>query len=146
MNRYSSVIMMGFVALVSSGGFSRPRDGSLCLEGHPSVRREYRESWAVFVGKVKSSRETPEAPLDWLDGTLYTVQVAQIFRGSPPKQIDLFSEHSTGRFEMDSAVAYLLFVNRMLGRTVVDNCGNSRLLSEADAVLDTIRHFQQTGR
>ena len=132
-----SALILGVFLL--SPRFPRTARPVACLQGHPSVKREYRGSWAVFVGRVVSSRILPEAPPNWLDGTVYTVQVSTVFRGHPPRQLDLFSENSSGRFPMDSRGKYVLFTYRTLGRTAIDNCGNSRPLFGADAVLDTLR-------
>jgi len=130
------------VAAHSGAGAPHPRGVGMpvCLEGHPSVRQEYAKSWAVFTGRVLSAREVPPTADDrWLNGTMYTVGVRRVMRGTPPTRLDVFSENSSGRFPMDRGVVYLLFVYHDLGRYAVDNCGNSAPLSQAGAALDTLR-------
>ena len=146
MTRWMVVPAFAIATLLASFSTRLSMRTSACLEGHPSVQKEYLNSWAVFVGRVISVHNTPETPPDWLDGTTYGVQVTTIFRGNLPKTIDIFSENSSGRFVMDSDAEYLLFAYRALGRTAIDNCGNSRLLSHADAVLDTLHHLQAANR
>ena len=136
MTRYT----LAYAVVLGAFALESPRaPAPACLRGHLSVEQEYRESWAVFVGQVLQSREVPEAPPNWLGGTRYIVHVTRTFRGSPPSYLDLFSENSSGRFPMDSGALYLLFAYRDLGRTAIDNCGNSGLLSKTTAILDTVR-------
>ena len=114
---------------------------SVCLEGHPSVEKEYRRSFAVVIGHAVAERAVSESK-NYLDGTTYSVRVDEVLRGHPPDTLDVFSENSSGRFPMDVGSKYLLFLYRALDRTVVDNCGNSGLLSESASALETIRGLQ----
>ncbi len=112
-----------------------------CLNGHPSVAQEYRNSYAVFIGEVIS--ENPEATSrGFFDGTSYVVRLREAFRGKPNKTLTLFSENSSGRFPMKMGEAYLLFVYQLSGRTMVDNCGNSKLLSLATKEITAIRRLK----
>ncbi|SRR6266700_4767293 len=118
----------------------------VCLEGHPSVQREYKGSFGVVIGHAVAERAVPESK-GYLDGTAYSVRVDEVLRGKLPDSIEVFSENTSGRFPMDVGSKYLLFLYRVLGRTVVDNCGNSGLLSATGAVLDTVRRLErQSGR
>lgn len=115
---------------------------AVCLNGHPSVAKEYKQSRAVFVGEVLS--EKPEAPADgFLDGTSYVVRVREVFRGKPSQTLSLFSENSSGRFPMKVNEAYLFFVYQQSGHMMVDNCGNSKLLSLASKDIAEIRKLKQ---
>lgn len=114
---------------------------AVCLNGHPSVAKEYKQSFAVFVGEVSSERS--EAPSNgFLDGTSYVVRVREVFRGKPSRTLSLFSENGSGRFPMKVNEAYLLFVYQQSGRMMVDNCGNSKLLSSATKDLAAIKKLK----
>jgi hypothetical protein len=62
---------------------------------------------------------------DFLDGTVYHVKVQKHFKGSGSPNLDIFSENSSGRFDMSAGESYLLFIYAEDGRFRVDNCGNS---------------------
>ncbi len=123
---------------------SPPTHAPVCLEGHLSVEKEYYRSYGVFIGQVLAERAVSESN-DYLEGTAYSVSVDEVLHGHLPATIELFSENSSGRFPMDVGSRYLLFVYRALGRTMVDNCGNSGLLAETTTVLKTIRRLQAQG-
>ncbi|HET7024703.1 MAG TPA: hypothetical protein VFI39_05820 [Gemmatimonadales bacterium] len=95
---------------------------------------------AVVEGRVLASRPD-SATKEWLDGTTYIVRVERRFRGALPKHLELFSENSSGRFPMDSGAVYLLFISRAFGRLVVDNCGNSGLLSTSAPALSIVERL-----
>ena len=91
----------------------------------------YARSFSVFTATVISQRHVP--PLDKffdLDGDMYTIKVEEVFRGKLPRTVELFSENSSGRFLMTVGAKYILFIYREHGRLMVDNCGNSDLLTE----------------
>jgi hypothetical protein len=56
-----------------------------------------------------------------------------------PKTIRLFSENSSGRFQMQVGETYLLFAYDALGRTAIDNCGNSGLVHDRAYELGAVR-------
>ena len=114
----------------------------VCLEGHPSVDQEYKRAFGVLIGHAVAERAVPESK-DYLDGTAYSVRVDEVLQGKLPDSIEVFSENTSGRFPMDVGRKYLLFLYRVLGRTVVDNCGNSGLLSVRAAVVDTVRRLER---
>ena len=114
---------------------------SVCLEGHPSVEKEYQQSYGVLIGHPVAEHAVPQSK-DYLDGTAYSVRVDEVLRGHLPDSLEVFSENSSGRFPMDIGSKYLLFLYRALERTVVDNCGNSGLLSERASILETVRRLQ----
>jgi hypothetical protein len=103
-----------------------------CVNGYPSVPEEYASSRLVFIGKaVKKSITTESADGYFLDGTTYRVVPMQTYKGEVQANFDLFSENSSGRFPMLLNREYLLFVYTEHGRLMVDNCGNSDLISHA---------------
>jgi hypothetical protein len=112
-----------------------------CPDGYPAVHREYSHSNFVFIGKAVKKRKTPESADGYfLDGNTYRVVPTHIYKGKIKANFDLFSENSTGRFPMLLDQEYLLFVNADHGRLMVDNCGNSDLVSHArKAVAQVVR-------
>jgi hypothetical protein len=134
------------VAAAPASELARFPVGPVCLEGQLSVAREFAKSWAVFAGRVVTAVSVPPAPPNWDEGILYRVTVDTVFRGSPGREIRLFNENSSGRFPMEVGTTYILFVYQALGRTVVDNCGNSMPLTRAEAVLDTLRQLSRGPR
>jgi hypothetical protein len=107
-----------------------------CVEGHPSVGQEYGSSKLLIVGKVVSNHQIP-ATADgvFLGGDIYEVIPNRIFKGAKSRRITLFSENSSGRFSMEIHREYVLFVQEDHGRLVIDNCGNSKAVSDAKQVL-----------
>jgi len=100
----------------------------------------YARSFSVFTATVISQRHVP--PLDKffdLDGDMYTIKVEEVFRGKLPRTVELFSENSSGRFLMTVGAKYILFIYREHGRLMVDNCGNSDLLTEGSATVAAVR-------
>ena len=115
-----------------------------CPMGYPTVLQELLRSRAVVVGRVSAERAVPDSMGDrggWYEGTAYSVQVAEVLRGTVPETFEVFSENSTGRFPMLIGGTYLLFVYRGLGRYAVDNCGHSGLLRERAAELAAVRGY-----
>ena len=104
---------------------------AVCLNGHPSVAKEYQTAKAVAVARVVSQREVPETSDGfYYEGTMYTVQIDRIFRGNFGPEAEIFSENSSGRFPMVVGSVYLLFMDEPHNRLVVDYCGNSGILSK----------------
>ena len=99
----------------------------------------------VFVGTVTGEQNVRESK-NYLGGVTYTATVHEVLKGSVPKRMRLFSENSSGRFPMHVGSVYLLFVYRALGRAIVDSCGNSGLLSERTAVLESVRRLKKESK
>ena len=119
---------------------------AVCLNGHPSVEQEYRQSSLVFVGRVTAASAVPERKSSY-EGTRYTIRVEEIFRGRPRRTINVFSENSSGRFPMDIGVDYLVFLSLRTGEpAVVDSCGNSGPVSETAPAIATVKHLSKRPR
>ncbi len=115
-----------------------------CLNGYPSVPKEYANSKLVFIGKAVKKRITPESADGYfLDGTTYRVVPMQTYKGEVQANLDLFSENSSGRFPMLLNREYLLFVYGDHGRMMVDNCGNSDLISHAKKAVAAVARISQ---
>jgi hypothetical protein len=112
-----------------------------CPRTRPTVRDEYRASDAVVLAKVIRETAVP-ATRDYSEGTAYVVRVDETLKGKPPTQIRLFSENSSGRFPMRVGTQYLLFVDN-LQRSVIDNCGNSGMVSSRRHVLSVVRSLRR---
>lgn len=113
-----------------------------CLNGYPTVAREYRESTFVFVGTVIAERQQPaeQDRRGFLDGTTYTVREDEHFKGPTRKNVTLFSENSTSRYPMEVGQRYLVFAYLESGRRYsVNNCGNTEVLSTKSSKLATVR-------
>ena len=124
----------------------RPPGGSVCLEGRLSVEREYNKSSGVLIGRVIGSRAVPESR-GYLEGTVYSVRVEESLHGELPDTVEVFSENTSGRFPLDLGTRYLLFVYTNLGRTMIDNCGNSGPVSSTTEGLKRVRRLmRESGR
>jgi|SRR5579864_8065257 len=99
---------------------------AVCVNGHPSLASEFQTSKAVVVAKVVGMKKVPATQDEYfLDGVTYQVKVEKRFKGGESPTLEVFSENSTGRFDMRLAESYLLFIYEDHGRLSVDNCGNS---------------------
>jgi hypothetical protein len=128
------------VLLILSLAWS-PAVFSVCLNGNPSIEQEFSQSVIVCVGRVISEKFTPESK-DYFEGSTYRIAIQEVFRGSPKKPIQVFSENSSGRFPMTVGSSYLIFIHKELGRLQVDNCGNSGELSKSANVLSILRKMK----
>jgi hypothetical protein len=99
-----------------------------CLNGHPSVAKEYKDSTAVVLATVLTERLVPSSDNDFYYGTIYQIRVDRRFRGALGEKAEIFSENSSGRFPMKVGSRYLLFIYTANSRMQVDYCGNSGLL------------------
>src|SRR5688572_26227523 len=97
---------------------------------HPSVEQEFNTSKCVFVGEVIKATNIVE-PGDFIHGTYYTIRVEERLKGSPPREVEIYSENSSGRFPLRIGVRYLVFCFEATfegikgSRWAINNCGNS---------------------
>src|SRR5262245_1157227 len=75
---------------------------------HPGVAEEFTNSKCVFVGKAVSSRQITDKD-GFIQGTFYVVQVEELLKGSPPENVEIYDENTSGRFPMRVGQEYLLF-------------------------------------
>lgn len=102
------------------------------------------------TGRVTTERNIsePDDPEGYA-WTVYTVQVLEIFKGTPPRTLRLLSENTSARFSMDTGKTYLLFVSQAPGVEMagkehlpsdyVDNCGNAAVAKDAEPAIKTVR-------
>src|SRR2546429_2325729 len=114
-----------------------------CLADDYSVRAEYDRSAAVVTAQVVSQRSVAESEGHY-DGVVYIVNLEKVYRGAIHGLVDVFSVNSSGRFPMQLHRRYVLFVYRDSGRLMVDNCGNSGLMTEKTEVLRALDNIVKT--
>jgi hypothetical protein len=117
------------VILSSCFAYCAPTAYAVCRVPGVKVSGEFFKSDIVFVGTVISTRY--ESPGRDVGGWLYRLRMDKIFRGTAQGEFTIYTEDSDIRFPLVSDQRYLLFAYRIHGRLWIDNCGNSRLLSEA---------------
>jgi hypothetical protein len=129
------IILFAFFATSSAHAY--------CGRGNPSIEQEFEDSDVVLRGLVTAESHAAAAG-SFEDGTFYTVSVAEALRGKVGKTLRLFSENSSGRFQMTKGREYILFASMEQGRLSVDNCGNSGELPGSAAVLVAARKLAKT--
>ena len=146
---YGLVLAMLAAVQVSYATCWESGSGPTAVYRHPSVDAEFKEAPLVVTGRVTGQRNisSPDDPEGYA-WTVYTVQVLKTFKGRSVPSLRLVSENTSARFSMDIGKAYLLFVthspmSEMAGQErlpmdFVDNCGNSGLVSGADAAMKTV--------
>jgi hypothetical protein len=118
----------------------------VCLNGHPSVNREFKGSKAVVLATVIGQREVLSNDGFFFDGTIYRLKIDRMLRGGVSKHPEVFSENSSGRFPMVVGSKYLLFIYQERDRLLVDNCGNSGLASERRSELKAVERLSSGER
>lgn len=129
-------------------------EGPTAVYRHPTVSAELEKATSVISGRVTAERNIsePDDPEGYA-WTIYTVQVLETFKGTPPRTIQLLSENTSARFWMDVGKTYLLFVSHSpfaemagqesLPEDYVDNCGNSAATRDAERALKTVRSLSK---
>lgn len=120
---------------------------AVCVEGHVPIQREYSRSVFVLKVDVVSSQVVPDSKDKYfLSGTNYTLRPVEILKGHPSATVTVFSENSSGRFDMEQGKAYFVFIYSEHGRLHIDNCGNSGPLGTSGKTLATVRALANTSR
>ena len=136
--RFSTGLLITALVIVSSR-----ETLAMCLNGHPSVDQEFRQSSLVFVGRVTAASAVAETK-SYYEGTRYTIQIKEISSGRPPRTLTVFSENSSGRFPMDIGVDYLVFLSARTGEpAMVDSCGNSGPVTEIALTIDAVKKLSR---
>jgi hypothetical protein len=111
-----------------------------CPKALPAAQ-EYKQSDAVIIGTVESSRPVPQS-WDTLDGTNFVVHIDQKVKGKQSGEIIIFNEHTDdGGFRLDIGKQYLLFLTNNYQHWQVNKCGNSGPLDEAGDVVKQLAHM-----
>lgn len=130
--------MLGSLAIAALCG-SPTIAWAVCPDGPLSVEREYREAVAIVVARVESEHPTPNPPRGHDEGTTYRVKVTERVQGKAAGTVNLLSENNSGRFPMEVGETYLLFISKGPGALVVDNCGNSGVMTERRELLAQLK-------
>jgi hypothetical protein len=104
------------------------------------VKKEFKDSDAVIIGTVMSSRPAPQS---WytFDGTEFVVQIIQTVKGKRSGEITLFSEHTGDGYDLQVGKEYLLFLTNNYQRWVVNKCGNSGTIDQEGKVIKELEHL-----
>jgi hypothetical protein len=103
------------------------------------VPKEMKDSQAVIIGTVMSSRQVPQS-WDALDGTEYVVHIDQKVKGKQTGEITIFSEHRDDAVVLESGKQYVLFLTNNYQHWMVNACGNSGPMDEAGKVIRQVVH------
>ncbi|MBI1175811.1 hypothetical protein GC207_00065 [bacterium] len=96
------------------------------------------------MGKVISSKKVKDKD-GFIQGTFYKVRVDEILKGSPPREVGIYDENSSGRFPMTVDTQYLLFAyeGTFEGLTglhlAISSSGNSGMLTQTNKTLEEVR-------
>ena len=104
------------------------------------VKKEFKDSEAVIVGTVMSSRPAPQS---WytFDGTEYVVRIEQTVKGKRSGELTVFSEHVADAADLQVGKEYLLFLTTNYQRWVVNKCGNSGAIDQEGKVIKELEHL-----
>jgi len=118
---------------------------SFCIDGHPTLKREYAESYDVIDAKVLRIKMAPYVPfvikhgerVDPADRVTFTILRSYKHRLAGRFSFD--NTHSSANFPVDVGNRYLVFVSRRAktGKYYVDTCGSSHLYAHEPA--ETLR-------
>jgi hypothetical protein len=113
---------------------------AVCPLPHPKVCAEFYKSQVVVVGTV-----TSEELIDMgdVDGWLYRLKVAKVYRGAITDELSVFTENASARLPLRVGGTYLLFAKEYEGKLQITSCGNSLPISEAQ---DKIRQIEEIGK
>ncbi len=125
-----------FVTIASWGVAAR----AFCFAPQLKVSDEYFTSSLVVVAEVISSKDRYDSQdRESIEGTFYRLRVDHAYRGTPNRELNVFSENTTARFSMDLNQNYVLFLTRdSQGNWTVDNCGNSGVVSKSAGVMHAL--------
>ena len=149
------LLTMGAISPATYGTCWESGAGPTAIYRNPTVAAEFKEAPLVITGRVTAARNIsePDDPAGYA-WTVYSVQVLEVFKGTPPPTIQLLSENTSARFPMDTGETYLLFVSQSpmveiagqerLPENFIDNCGNSADLKEAKSLIKTVRHLSKS--
>lgn len=103
------------------------------------VSKEMKESEAVIIGTVMSSRLVPQS-WDALDGTEYVVHIDRKVKGKQSGEITIFSEHTDDAIPLQSGTQYLFFLTNNNQHWMMNTCGNSGPMDDESKVIRQMVH------
>jgi hypothetical protein len=137
LNNYLKLLLLILVTMSGQEVFS------FCytsiLNRYPTVEKEYEASKVVVDGLVLSKKtiSIPDDPVGYA-ATLYKIKLLRIFKGKFNKNIILYSENTSSRFDMDVGQRYIIFAQNSDAGLFVDNCGNSKQIKKSSDVISKI--------
>jgi hypothetical protein len=138
MKRITTLLLVGLSSVIAQAA---------CVNGRPSVASEFRDSKLVVLATVINTKQMPPTQDGYfLDGTIYQVKVEKRFKGDDSDTFEIFSENSSGRFNMTIGAEYLLFVYQDHGRFSVDNCGHSDLASKRAPMIQQVARLARPAK
>ena len=141
--RLTILIYRSFFLCALSFGFVSAA-AAFCPRTKIFVNTEFFKSRFVVIGTVVSERTTNDAD-GFLVASRYRIQVEKTYRGPLRSNLWIVSENDSGRSPMKPGQKFLLFVRTFERHLVIDNCGNSQLLSDARDVIEAIRQIAKAG-
>jgi hypothetical protein len=127
----STLAIIVVARALSPGARAVCLDDAGMSEYHIPLDKEFAESDLVFIGRVLSERQTPNPPRPahsaavFDPGHTYTVEVTEVFRGTPRRRTELFAEYNSGQFPMDIGKTYLVFASARGGLLSASPCGSA---------------------
>jgi hypothetical protein len=111
-----------------------------CMDGHPSVTSELKDSTMVVVGTAAEAHNIPdpEDPEGYIY-TIYVIKVSEVLKGPAPPSFWLYSENTTARYPMDLGKPHLLFVEQSPNLNYVSSCGNSGPMGESQRAYRAVK-------
>lgn len=103
------------------------------------VSKEMKDSQAVIIGTVMSSRQVPQS-WDSLDGTEFVVHIDQKVKGKQSGEMTVLNEHRDDAIHLEAGKQYLLFLTNNYQHWVVNTCGNSGPMDEESGVIKQMVH------
>lgn len=120
---------------------------ALCLDSRQlSIEVELERASLVIEGLVTSTKDvsSPSDP-EGIEATLYTVQVVQVLKGRPLRELTIRSDNTSSRFNMVIRERYLLFLTGPHEDALVDSCGNSGLMKDRKRQLAKVKRLLGNG-
>ena len=116
--------------LVILSFFFATGSSAVCLSDKPSVKSEYENNEAVFVGKVVDEAYLSDDQ-GFYTALLYSIKVQYTYKGKQSDILVAFNNMDSGRFPMDVGKEYLIFTDASYSPIIISSCGNSKEVSNA---------------
>jgi hypothetical protein len=134
-------VLLKLTALACVLLFAARTSCGFCLQPDPTVRCEFLNSDAVFVGTVILEHTSTQEG-DPIDGWIYRLTVHELFRGPRTKTIEVYTGNDSARFPLKVGKEYLIFASIFEGQFEITSCGNSALLPKAAKAIGELRKLK----
>ena len=116
---------------------------AVCMGGNPSVAEELSKASLVFTGKVREVYPVLDKVENFVEGYVYFIETNEFLKGTNIPVAVVYSENSSGRFDMEVGKEYLLFTENYENPITINNCGNSALFSVSKETILTIKNLSK---